>query len=346
MVKKIKSMKKFYIINLLLVLHIQTFAQNDTVITKQGLLLIGTIKSLSGSALMLSTSYTNDAISLKWEEVNLIKTAGLFKVMDKKGHLVIGRISMDTLHRNQFYITTGDDSVLVFKKNDIGQLSKYNPRSVRDKLDIKLDIGFITAKSNNTRQASIGIKLGYEAKKWLFAFDFNSFGSVVDTIQNSRGNIGLSAAYFLPQNWFLAVHSNFFSSTEQQLDLRGTQSIGFGKYLIRQVKHELRTYAGLNYNEEKFTKSEEQFKSSELFFNIHYFLNPVKGLDLRSDLAFNPSLTDKGRVRTYFFSEAKVTVIRHFNFGVSYTLNYDNKPPVLSEKSDYILNFKLGWSFQ
>jgi putative salt-induced outer membrane protein YdiY len=265
--------------------------------------------------------------------------------MDTKGNLAIGRIILDSSNSTQFFIQT-EDTTLSFNKGDIGQLTKYDPKNLKDKLDIHLDIGFVTAKANNARQLSLGTRVGYEAKKWVFLFDYSTFASIVDTIETARGSLGLSAGYILPKNWFINARTNFFSSSEQQLDYRFTNSIGVGKYIYRRATHELRTLAGGSYNQEKFTISPEEFTSAELFGSIHHVYTATKGLNLLTDLIVSPSLTDDGRVRTYFTTEAKVTVIRHFTFSLSYTLNYDNKPPVESSKSDYIFNFKLGWSFR
>lgn len=320
-------------------------AQNDSIFIKQGEMLVGTIKSLSGTALYFSTPFTNDPISLKWSEITAIKTTKLFKVMDTKGNLAIGRIILDSSNSTQFFIQTAD-TTLSFNKGDIGLITKYDPKNLKDKLDIHLDIGFVTAKANNARQLSLGTRVGYEAKKWVFLFDYSTFASIVDTIETARGSLGLSAGYILPKNWFINARTNFFSSTEQQLNYRFTNSIGVGKYIYRRATHELRTLAGGSYNQEKFTISPEEFTSAELFGSIHHLYTATKGLNLLTDLVVSPSLTDDGRVRTYFTTEAKVTVVRHFTFSISYTLNYDSKPPVESSKSDYIFNFKLGWSFR
>ncbi len=320
-------------------------AQNDSVFIKQGGMLVGTIKSLTGASLLFTTPYTNDPISIKWSEITAIKTGKLFKVMDTKGNIAIGTIILDSTNAGQFFIKTAD-TTLIFGKGNIGLITKYDPKNIRDKLDIQLDIGFVTAKANNARQLSLGTRVGYEARKWVFLFDYSTFASIVDNIETARGNLGLSAAYVLPRNWYITARSNFFSSTEQQLDYRSTNSFGVGKYIFRQANHELRSLAGGSYNLEKFTLSPEEFTSAELFGSIHYFYNATKGLKLLSDLVVSPSLTETGRVRTYFSAEAKVTVVRHFTFGISYTLNYDSHPPVESSKTDYIFNFKLGWSFR
>lgn len=342
---KCKNLQLLYAILLLLGCTQNVSAQNDTIFTRQGDMLVGTIKSLNGTALFFSTPYSNDPISLKWSEITAIKTTKLFKVMDAKGNLEIGRIILDSSNVTQFFIKTAD-TTLIFKKGEIGQITKYDPRNLRDKLDIHLDIGFVTAKANNARQLNLGTRVGYEAKKWVFLFDYSTFASIVDTIITSRGSLGLSAGYILPKNWFVNARTNFFSSSEQQLDYRFTNSFGIGKYIFRNTSHELRTLAGASYNREKFTISPEEFTSAELFGSIHHLYSAIKGLNLLTDLIVSPSLTEDGRVRTYFTTDAKVKVIRHFTFGISFTLNYDNKPPVESPTSDYIFNFKLGWSFR
>jgi putative salt-induced outer membrane protein YdiY len=101
---------------------------------------------------------------------------------------------------------------------------------------------------------------------------------------------------------------------------------------------------GGTFNKEKYSSSLEEFTSAEAFGSIRYEYYPVKGMEFLADFILFPSLTESGRIRSYINTELKFTLIRHFKLGLVYTLNYDNKPPVSSSKSDYILNFKFGWT--
>lgn len=322
-----------------------TYAQKkDTITTKQGDILIGNITSVNHGIVYLTTVYTNDPISVKWTGIAMIKSQKQFKIFDKKGRLIIGKIRIDSTTEDNTWSVITKDSTLRIMKKDISQISKYEDKKLRDKLALNVDIGYIRTKADNTSQLSLGLNFGYEAKRWNFKFDFLSFSSQVDTMINSRGNLGISATYTLPHNWFAIGRSSFFSSTEQQLDVRQTQSLGFGKYLVNQNNSQLRIYFGGTYNQEQYSTSLEKYKSAEAFGSIRYEYYPVKGIELLADFILFPSLTESGRIRSYLNTEIKFTIIRHFKLGLVYTLNYDNKPPVTSSKSDYILNFKFGWA--
>ncbi|ULQ54597.1 DUF481 domain-containing protein [Flavihumibacter fluvii] len=320
-------------------------AQKDTIITKQGALLIGSISSFVHGRLTLSTDYTYDAFPIKWSEVAMVKTQKQFKVFDRKGNILVGKIRMDTSIVPGIYIFTRDTAYFIPRK-DIGQLSKYETNTFRDRFNWNIDVGFVKVKANNTRQLDLGTNIGYEAKRWELNLNYYSFASLVDTIMSSRGNLGLSISYFLPRNWFLVGNSSIFRSSEQQIDYRVNNAIGFGKYAIRKNNQLLRLFMGINNNQEKYTSSTEKFGSTEAFGSFRYEYYLPKGLNVVSDLVIFPSLTETNRVRSYFNIETRIKVIRHFHFGIGYTLNYDSKPPVNSSKSDYILNVKLGWSLK
>ena len=320
------------------------YAQKDTIITKQGDILIGSITSVSHGIIYLSTVYSNDPISVKWTGISQIKSQREFKIFDKKGKLLIGSIRIDSTTDDNTWWVISKDTITAIQKKDISQISKYEHDKLRDKLKLNVDIGYIKTKANNSSQLSLGLGLGYEGKRWNLKFDYLSFASQTDTIITGRGNLGLTLTYILPQNWFAIGRSSFFSSTEQQLDSRITHSLGFGKYLIHQNNNQLRIYMGGTFNKEKYSSSLEEFTSAEAFGSIRYEYYPVKGMEFLADFILFPSLTESGRIRSYINTELKFTLIRHFKLGLVYTLNYDNKPPVSSSKSDYILNFKFGWT--
>lgn len=319
------------------------YAQKDTIITKQGDVLIGSVTSVSNGIFYLSTVYSNDPIAVKWSGISQIKTQKEFKIFDKRGKLLIGSIHFDSTTDDNTWRVISNDTTIDIQKNDISQISKYEHDKLRDKLKLNVDIGYIRTKDNNSSQLSLGLGLGYEGKRWNLKMDYLSFASQVDTIITGRGNFGLALTYILPQNWFAIGRSSFFSSTQQQLDLRITHSLGLGKYLIHQNNNQLRVYLGGTYNKENFSSSLEEFTSVEAFGSIRYGYYPVKGMELNADFVLFPSLTESGRIRSYINTELKFMLIRHFKLSFVYTLNYDNKPPVSSSKSDYILNFKFGW---
>ncbi len=314
----------------------------DTIVTKKGTVLSGELVSLSRGVLLLKTDYAFDPLNLKWNEISLIKTAKRFKLFSRKGFLYIGRLQLDTLN-GKAVMSVIADSTLQLNKDEIVEINRFENQKLSDKLALRADIGYTQIKANKSIQMSLGFNAAYTAKRWLLNLDYFSYGAMVDTVSNGRGSLGLGVKYIFPGNWFIVGQGNFFSSTEQNIDLRKTALLGLGNFLIRRDKNLLYINAGGTFNDEKFTTSAEKFKSSEIFGNIHSELYLVRGIDILNELILYQSLSEAGRFRVYFNSDIRLNFVRHFSFGLGGTLNTDSKPPVASNKTDYILNIKLGW---
>ena len=318
------------------------FAQKDTVIVRQGDKLVGEMVSLDHNVLVFKTQYS-EAISIKWNEVVNLKTAEKFKVLTDKGRIYVGIVQVDTLNKSsEIYIVEAGNTHKI-KRTEVDEISRFD-KKLSDRLKISADLGVIVTKANNSDQASFDITAAYFAQRWEFDFDYSAYASTVDTIKTNRANLGLAAKYNFPENWFLLLKINSFTSTEQQVDRRVNYFLGSGKYFIRRNKTTLWGYGGATYNIEKYTTDPQTFKTAEAFGGLHFEFNPIDRLNIVSDLLGYSSLSDWGRFRAYSKTDLLFTFARHFRFGLGYVLNTDNRPPVNSSKTDYLFNAKIGWT--
>jgi Protein of unknown function, DUF481 len=319
------------------------FAQNDTVVVKQGDRLVGEMQSLDHDILLFKTAYADAPVSLKWSEVIFLHSKTKFKLQHNNGSVFVGRIELDTMNKSAFLKIISVDKVIEIKRGEIQTITKFD-KKLSDRLKIDADLGVVTTKANNSDQASLDLAVKYFAQRWEFDFDYAGYASTVDTIHTNRADLALTTKYNFPENWFLIVRLNSFTSTEQQIDYRVNYFAGTGKYILRGNKITLWGYAGGTYNREKFTISSEVFKTAEAFIGVHFEASLLKRLKIVSDFITYPSISDWGRIRLFSQTDIMVNFSTHFRFGLGYVINTDSKPPVYSSKSDYLFNAKLGWS--
>ncbi|MDP9076861.1 MAG: DUF481 domain-containing protein [Bacteroidota bacterium] len=318
------------------------FAQKDTVIMKQGDRLAGDITSVLNDVLTLKTDYASTPLSLKWTSIVYLESNKHFKIIDKNGLLYLAKIGIDYTNKGKVAIIT-DTTKMYIAVADVDQITNYENLKFADKFKLSVDVGYSRAKNKSSQQISIGLKLAYEAKRWDFGLNYYSYASVVDTAKSSRGNLDLTLKYILPKNWFLIAQAGLYANTEQLLDSRETLNAGIGRFISRNSSQLFFYYIGATKNREKYTGSPDDFHSAETFGTIHYEYSFPKGISTASDLSLYKSLTESGRFRSTFRTDLNLAFSTHFRTGFNLILNTDNKPPVTSNKTDYILNLKFGW---
>ncbi|MHA4811427.1 DUF481 domain-containing protein [Flavitalea flava] len=327
---------------LLFSIQIAALAQKDTVIVRQGDILVGEIKSMVNGIVLLKTPYSPGDIAINWNDVLSLRAERQYRVSDSKGRIFKASVRIDSTNRTKAIFQTADSTFCIDKSN-IDQVVEFvNPRA-RDRLTLKTNLGYTATKSDGTKQFSFGLNANYKVSKWDLSLDVNAFATQSDSIKGSRGDLTLSEKYILPHNWFFIGQSSLFYSSEQDVSSRFTQMLGTGFYLRRKNTNKVYIYAGFLYNREKFTVSDSVFNSAEAFAAMTYSYNIFKRIDIASTITVSPSLTESGRLRSGVHSEISYELSDHFNIGIEYTLNTDSKPPLDTKKNDYIYDFTIGW---
>ena len=317
--------------------------QQDSLTVKKGPLLVGECKGMSKTGVVFGTPYSTTPLSIKWDHVlHLTTTRYHFRVFDINGHLYYGKLKIDSLHKDSLLVIGKDSSYTLAKKN-LQQADSYETDRLGTRLKLKADLGYTLLKQNKTQQFSFGVNGNFLTPRWEFGMDFLVFAAHVDTIRNFRGNLSGTVRYRLPHNWFLMAQPGFAFSSEQDLSSRITLLLGSGKYLLLRHKTGLNLSAGILYNQEKYSIATTTFTSTEAFAMMNYQLTPFKNATLAAQVIASPSLTEKGRFRTYAKSDITYAISSHFLIGVNYVLQDDSKPPVNAKRNDYAYNLKFGW---
>jgi len=150
----------------------------------------------------------------------------------------------------------------------------------------------------------------------------------------------------LPRKWFLVSTLSAESSTEQQLDLRVSFSLGAGNSLIISNSSHLYAAAGILGNREQ-SEGTDQYNLEGVLgasYSVFIFDSPELRFELGGRLM--PSLNDLGRIRTHIESNLKWEVFSDFYLKWSFFHNFDNRSLATGSKSsDWALTL-LGLEYK
>jgi len=338
-------MNRFYqiVLTLIILTLAQTSrAQHDSLILKTGDIIVGEIKSLDKGVLVIETDYSKSDFTIEWSGIKEIYSKSIFLVTLMDGRRINGYLQSAEAGKKVTITTaagekteTSLDGIVYLKglKSDFWSRFKAN-----------VDVGLSISKANNLNQLTINSRAGYLADKWQLDGYFNTSNSSQDSVETTkRMDAGITYKYFLQKDWFLLVSPNFLSNTEQALKLRTTGKLGAGKFFIHTNKAYWAAGAGLSFNNESFTNGTPKRNSLEAYGGTELNMFDIGDLNLFSSLYVYPSLTESGRLRTDFRIDSKYDLPLDFYLKLGLTLNYDNRPAISGNETDYIFAFTIGW---
>ena len=320
------------------------FAQTDSIIFKNGNYMVGEVKSMDRNTLKVETDYSNADFAIEWDGIREIYTKTSFLITLTSGARYNG--NLNTTGPDTISILTDQGSVVEVGGQEIVALKDID-QGFWSQLYASVDLGYDLTRSKNLRQFSMQSNIGYIAKRWQTDVSFHTLNSKQDNVEDiQRTNGAFTFKYFLPHDWYPMVSLEFLSNTEQQLQLRTTGKLGFGKY----VAHTNRLYwgfsAGTNLNNENYSVAElEDRNSLEGYMGTELNLFNIGDLSLMTSFIAYPSFTESGRWRSDFKFNIQYDLPLDFYIKTGFTLNYDNQPADGSPRADYVLHTGLGWKW-
>ena len=337
-----------------------SMAQTDSLFLKNDDLIVGEIKNMNKGVLVIETPYSDVDFRIAWNGIKRIISRSKYLVTTSDGTRINGTLKSlsDSILRIEIYdtkkvsnnpkkkVTLPDRQEPFFDllKGEIVYLNSIND-GFWSRLKFDIDFGFNLTRANNFRQFALNSMIGYQADRWearMFYKDLQSFQDATTPIQ--RSEFGANYNYFLPKDWYLLYQLNLLSNTEQLIDLRTSNMIGLGKFLIHTNKSNLGIIAGGNLNLENFSNRESVSKSAEAFLGATYDIFDIGELDLLTSIVAFPSLTEKNRFRTDFKFDIRYKFDFNLYLKAGTTINFDNRPTDGARKTDYILLTSIGWS--
>jgi hypothetical protein len=338
-------MKKSFLLLLTIFLGtLQAFNQADSIIFNNGNIMIGEVKSLDRNVLKVKTDYSDADFTIEWDGIKEIYTKTYFLITLTNGSRYNGNLTSS--EPGKITILTDDEKKVEVAVNEIVILDDID-QGFWSQLYASIDFGFDLTKSKNLRQFAMQSNVGYIAKRWQLDGTFNTLNSKQDEVEDiERTDGGITFKYFLPHDWYPVASVDFLTNTEQQLQLRTTGKLGFGKYVI----HTNRLYwgfsLGANYNDENYSTPDiPQRKSWEGYMGTELNLFNIGDLNLMSSWIAYPSFTESGRWRSDFKFNVKYDLPLDFYIKAGFTLNYDNQPAEGSPQADYVLHTGIGWEW-
>lgn len=318
------------------------YSQHDSLVLKNGNIIVGEIKSLDKGVVMIETDYSKNDFSIEWLGIKEIYATTHFLITLKNGTRINGPFQ-STGSGDKIEITGANGQKTVTTLDDVVYL-KGLKSDFWSRVYANIDLGLSMTKANNLKQYSMRSAVGYLADKWQVDLFYNDIRSNQDSVKEiKRTESGAAFKYFLPKDWYLSTSINTLSNTEQALKMRLTGKLGAGKYLLHSNKAYLGVGGGLSLNNETFTNTTPKRTSLEGYLGAEANLFDIGDFSLLSNLYVYPSFTESGRWRTDFGLDTKYDLPLNLYLKFGITFNYDNRPAVPGSETDYVYAFSVGW---
>lgn len=331
----------FVIFSFSLLLSLTTYAQKDTLMLANGDRIIGEIKKMDRGVLTVKTPYSSSDLKIKWKRVESIKSLEKFLITGSGGerHRIEGLEAFKS--KDSIFFKDGNGFLNV---EDIVFIKPVKDGFV-SRLNASVSFGYNFTKASNLSQLTLAGALGYTSDYYSITTSFNAVRSSQDDVEEIQRTYGeMSFNYFLKNDNFLILQSEFLSNSEQKLKLRMTNKLGFGRYFIHNNQMFLAGALGVAWNSENYDQElGEDRNSAEGFVGLEANLFDVNDLSLVSGITAYPSLTEKGRIRTDFKVDIKYNLPLDLFVKLGFNYNYDNKPVEGASYDDFIIRTTLGW---
>ena len=318
-------------------------AQTDSLILSNGNVMVGEMKSMSQGVLIMKTPYSKVDFNVKWIEVRRVYTKNRFLIA-----LADGRRMNSILNTNKAGLLVIEDEYGDLLETNI--LNLVFLRSAKTNFFTRIygsfDAGFSVNKANNLQQFNLSTTEGYLTEDWGTDVFFTYNGSSQDSISSTiRQEGGINFRYFLKNEWYIIPQLTYLSNTEQALHSRFTGKLGMGHFLAQSNTSYWSVAGGLVVNSETFTNETPERKSAEAYVGTELNMFDTGDLTMLTNIYFYPSITEKGRFRSDFKFDIKYKVTTDFYLKANVTYNYDNRPAVEGNETDYVYGMSVGIKF-
>ena len=324
-----------------LLMNGMVFSQRDSLVMTNGDVMVGEIKSMDKGVLFIETPYSDNDFNVKWAEIKEVFSTTRFLVTLEDGRRLNSTIN--TNDAGKIILVQEDQSTTEANMDElvnlIGLKSEFWSRA-----HASVDFGFSFTQANHIKQGTMQAAAGYLGDSWSTDLYYNLFRSAQDSVASTKRNeAGINYKFYLQHDWYLMADGNYLSNTEQALKSRFTGKLGAGKFLIHSNQSYWGAGAGLSVNLENFTNETPSRSSAEAYLGTEVNMFDVGDLSLLSTLYFYPSLTESGRMRSDFKIDTKYEFASDFYIKFNLTLNYDNRPAISGNETDYVYGISLGW---
>jgi hypothetical protein len=319
---------------------------------KNGDRITGKVKGLDNGVLKLDLDYVDGAILIDWRKVVRLESKALFIVRLKDGSLhsgkIVGSKNGDTATA-QIAISEEQRAPLVVDDSDVVRIVPTS-ESLLNRFSGAITIGSQYSKGNSTTQYSIGTELGYRVTKWGGKLSYGgNLSSSTGAQTATRNEVDLIAYHLLRwQNYFYAGSAGFLQSSVQGIPRQTNVGLSLGRFLKDTNRVQFSVMAGLGWQGTHYVPAAQTEQSQNLAVglvgaNLNAFSFKSTRLAVTATLA--PSLTDAGREFAKVNAAYYLKIFGKIDWNFSFYGNWDTKPPVHLQSSDYGTTTGLSYTF-
>jgi len=337
-----KSLKIYFIIILFFLTTGQVLSNADSLIFKNGNIVVGEIKGMERGVLEIDADYGDENFKIKWLNVKEIYTQTQFLIRLNKN---IHRGRLATLPNGKIEVISQDSTLITCSMEEIVYLTQIE-EGFANRFSADIEVGFNLTRDQNLRQFSSRSSIGYKADRWLADASYNQLRSTQDEADDiSRIDGEANLRYLLLRTWYGIMSYSVLSNNEQNLDLRNNIQVGVGKFLYSTNKSYWSVKIGYNHNNEQFTNESSSRNSSEAYFGTIINLYDVGDLELWAEYIGYSGLSDFKRYRSDTNIDVKYDLPLDFFIRTGFSINYDNQPAFGATNTSYILRTGIGWEW-
>jgi putative salt-induced outer membrane protein len=326
----------------------------DQVVLKNGDRVTGSIVKKDGKNLTIKTDHFG-VVTTTWDQVESIKADKPVNVVLADGKTVQGTIA------------TSDGKVEVTTKDAKLSLAPAEVGTIRDDAEQKAyerllkpgwgqlwtgngSVGFAGTDGNaRTLTFTTGITAARVTNTDKTMLYFNTIkasalvnGTNSDTAQAVRGGLGYN--HNVNPRLFVNVFNDYEYDKFQNLDLRFVLGGGFGWHAVKTERSKFDLLGGGDFNRSSFSSQATQ-KSGEFYWGDEYSLKVAAATSLVQSFRMFNNLTTTGSYRVNFDIGMSTKLSKRFNWNVSVSDRYLNKPAAGRKDNDFLYTTGLGITF-
>ena len=359
-------MCKVKVLLLAALLTVCSIAFADQVTLKNGDRLTGTVVKSDGKTLFIHTDAAGD-VTIKYEEIQEIKSDQTLHVSLKGGNTVVGSLSTAD---GKVEIATKTAGTVEAPKEDVTEIrseeayQKFVHPGLMNGWDGGLDVGFSIARGNaQTENLALAFNATHPTlhdKITLYASSINTKNDLAtpsDVASLQTGGIRYDRN--INPRLFAFVGADYMANALQFLDLRGVYGGGLGFHAINNDATILNFLGGVNYTHETYSNGPPVVGSVPPVFASYGITNKFVALTLGEELTHKMGKSTVITQNVYFYPDLQDTSQYRFTFNVgtvtkiSKWLGWQNQfsdiyvtnPPLSAKKNDLIFTTGLNIAF-
>jgi hypothetical protein len=329
----------------LLLLPLLGFTQKDTLLFKNGTIVIGEVKQIQLGVLTYDPEDAND-ITVQLRKVESIHAANrIFRIETVDHQVVFGKIT-HSIHSG-FVNAVSEYDTTIIAINNISNLYPVENK-FREKLKGTAGLGYSYTRSSKLGRLNLDASAKYLTKQMEFSSTLSAIATIdAGSFNRDNESFGFGVNYFYSTTWFAGALINYQRNLELGINSRFQEGLGLGNKLVLTRNLRFLVFSGAVFNEETSTENEFSGLLTEAMvgfqFNIFRFEKPELDVETTQYGYFSLS---QNRIRY----DGKVSIswemVDDLKLKLSFYSNYDSKPPgENSENYDYGTVISVAYEF-